>query len=164
MANVAIPIPTGADTNKIIVVDSAGDYQLVDASSADDQLVKVSSADTTSGYLDGKLIVGTNITLTKGNVGADETLEITSTGATIPTPAQNGSFLVKNTNGTFTLLDGVSGPPMRWDSPNSRFLWTGQIEFTGAFNYNNGSIVNFLDALGVQDAFIANQSGGSFSN
>ena len=162
VANVAIPIPTGADTNKIIVVDSAGDYQLVDASSADDQLVKVSSADTTSGYLDGKLIAGTNITLTKGNVGADETLEISSTGATIPTPALDGSFLVKNTNGTFTLLDGVSGPPMRWDSPNSRFLWTGQIEFTGAFNYNNGSIVNFLDALGVQDAFIANQSGGAF--
>ncbi len=81
VANVAIPIPTGADTNKIIVVDSAGEYQLVDASSADDQLVKVSSADTTSGYLDGKLIAGTNITLTKGNVGADETLEISSTGA-----------------------------------------------------------------------------------
>ena len=162
VANVAIPIPTGADTNKIIVVDSAGDYQLVDASSADDQLVKVSSADTTSGYLDGKLIAGTNITLTKGNVGADETLEISSTGATIPTPALDGSFLVKNTNGTFTLLDGVSGPPMRWDSANSRFLWTGQIEFTGAFNYNNGSIQNFLDASGVQDAFIANQSGGAF--
>ena len=162
VANVAIPIPTGGDTNKIIVVDSAGDYQLVDASSADDQLVKVSSADTTSGYLDGKLIAGTNITLTKGNVGADETLEISSTGATIPTPALDGSFLVKNTNGTFTLLDGVSGPPMRWDSANSRFLWQGQLDFTGAYNLTNGSIQNFLDASGVQDAFIANQSGGAF--
>jgi hypothetical protein len=163
VANVAIPIPTGGDTNKIIVVDSAGDYQLVDASSADDQLVKVSSADTTSGYLDGKLIAGTNITLTKGNVGADETLEISSTGATIPTPALDGSFLVKNTNGTFTLLDGVSGPPMRWDSANSRFLWQGQLDFTGAYNLTNGSIQNFLDASGVQDAFIANQSGGGLT-
>ena len=78
------------------------------------------------------------------------------------TPALNGSFLVKNTNGTFTLLDGVSGPPMRWDSANSRFLWQGQLDFTGAYNLTNGSIQNFLDALGVQDAFIANQSGGAF--
>ncbi len=79
------------------------------------------------------------------------------------TPALNGSFLVKNTNGTFTMLDGVSGPPMRWDSPNSRFLWTGQLDFTGAFNINSGSIVNFLDGSNLQDAYIANAAGSALT-
>jgi len=88
---------------------------------------------------------------------------VDASAVNIPTPALNGSFFVKNTNGTYTMLDGVSGPPMRWDSANSRFLWQGQLDFTGAYNLTNGSIQNFLDASGVQDAFIANQSGGGLT-
>ena len=38
----------------------------------------VSSNDTTPGYLDGKLLAGTGITLTEGNDGGDETLTIAS--------------------------------------------------------------------------------------
>jgi len=51
--------------------------------SADEQgggLVKVSSNDTTAGYLLGKLVAGTNITLTEGSDGGNETLTIASTG------------------------------------------------------------------------------------
>lgn len=47
--------------------------------SADEQgggLVKVSSNDTTAGYLNGKLVAGTNITLTEGTDGGNETLSI----------------------------------------------------------------------------------------
>jgi hypothetical protein len=40
--------------------------------------VKVSSNDTTPGYLNGKLIAGTNITLTEGSDGSNETLTISS--------------------------------------------------------------------------------------
>lgn len=39
-------------------------------------LVKVSSNDTTPGYLNGKLVAGTNVTLTENNDGSNETLTI----------------------------------------------------------------------------------------
>lgn len=41
---------------------------------------KVSSGDTTPGYLFSKLVAGANITLTKNNPGANETITISSTG------------------------------------------------------------------------------------
>ena len=47
-----------------------------------DEKVKASSADTTADYLENKLTAGSGITLTKLNPGADEEIEITSTGDT----------------------------------------------------------------------------------
>lgn len=41
-----------------------------------DELVKISGNDTTAGYLNGKLIAGTNVTLTENNDGGNETLTI----------------------------------------------------------------------------------------
>ena len=46
--------------------------------------VKVSTNDTTPGFLNGKLVAGTNITLTEGSDGGDETLTAALSG-TIPT-------------------------------------------------------------------------------
>ena len=43
--------------------------------------VKVSSNDTTAGFLNGKLVAGTNITLTENNDGGNETLTITGAAA-----------------------------------------------------------------------------------
>jgi len=45
-----------------------------------DEKVKISSNDTTAGYLNGKLVAGSNITLTENNDGGNETLTIASTG------------------------------------------------------------------------------------
>ena len=45
-----------------------------------DGKAKVSSNDTTSGFLNGKLIAGSGISLTENNDGANETLTIASTG------------------------------------------------------------------------------------
>ena len=42
--------------------------------------IKVSSNDTTPGYLNGKLVAGSNITLTEGTDGGNETLSIAATG------------------------------------------------------------------------------------
>jgi hypothetical protein len=54
------------------------------AISADtDSLVKVSSNDTTAGFLNGKIVAGTGISLTENNNGSNETLTITSSGATL---------------------------------------------------------------------------------
>ena len=41
-----------------------------------DSLVKVSSNDTTAGYLNGKLVAGTNVSFTENNNGGNETLTI----------------------------------------------------------------------------------------
>ncbi len=64
---------------------SGGDMQLTDDANGtitltDTAKVKVSSNDTTRGYLNGKLVAGTNITLTENNDGANETLTIAATG------------------------------------------------------------------------------------
>lgn len=42
-----------------------------------DELAKVSSNDTTAGYLNGKLVAGSGISLTENNNGSNETLSIT---------------------------------------------------------------------------------------
>ncbi len=52
--------------------------------------VKVSSNDTTAGFLNGKLVAGTNITLTEGSDGGDETLTIASAAQAI-TATANGA-------------------------------------------------------------------------
>lgn len=49
-------------------------------SAATDEKAKVSSNDTTPGYLNGKLVAGTNVTLTENNNGGDETLTISAAG------------------------------------------------------------------------------------
>jgi len=46
-----------------------------------DQAVKVSSNDTTAGFLNGKLVAGSNVTLTEGSDGSNETLTIAASGA-----------------------------------------------------------------------------------
>jgi len=54
------------------------------AISADtDSLVKVSSNDTTAGFLNGKLVAGSNISFTEGSDGGNETLTIAGSGASL---------------------------------------------------------------------------------
>lgn len=53
----------------------------VNISGFDSNQVKVSSNDTTAGYLNGKLVAGSNITLTENNDGGNETLTISSTAS-----------------------------------------------------------------------------------
>jgi hypothetical protein len=55
----------------------AGGNTFVDlANAATDEKAKVSSNDTTPGFLNGKLVAGTNVTLTENNNGGNETLTI----------------------------------------------------------------------------------------
>jgi hypothetical protein len=77
-------------------------------------LVQVSAADTTPDYLEGKLVAGTNVTLTKNNTGADETITIAATGGgSSSTCLQNGTSTVciDDLNGsiTFTLAGNAAG-------------------------------------------------------
>lgn len=67
-----------AQAGKAVTVktDESG-LQFTDISGSGN-LVKVSSTDSTSGYLQQKIVAGTNISLTKQNVGDNETLKIDS--------------------------------------------------------------------------------------
>ena len=48
-----------------------------------DALAKVSSNDTTAGFLNGKLVAGSNISFTEGSDGGNETLTIAGSGASL---------------------------------------------------------------------------------
>ncbi|MDD5342780.1 MAG: hypothetical protein PHI73_05620, partial [Patescibacteria group bacterium] len=85
-----------------------------------DELAKVSANDTTAGYLNGKLVAGSNITLTELNNGANETLQISATGGSADnlgnhTATQNlkmSGFWVSNDGGdegVFVKTDGNVG-------------------------------------------------------
>jgi hypothetical protein len=63
-----------ADTGAIWTIDNL--TAPVISASGTDELSKVSSNDTTAGYLNGKLIVGTNTVFTENSDGGNETLTI----------------------------------------------------------------------------------------
>lgn len=65
-----------------VIVYDGTNYQLLNPSLTLDEKIKVSSNDTTAGYLDAKLLAGSNITLTVGNEGVNETLTISGNTST----------------------------------------------------------------------------------
>ena len=71
-----ITIPAGATITNNGTANGFG--------SADTEKVKVSSNDTTAGFLNGKLVAGTNVTFTETNDGGNETLSIAATDNSIP--------------------------------------------------------------------------------
>lgn len=82
--------------------------------SGSDESVKVSANDTTSGFLNGKLVQGTNITFTENNDGGNETLTISATGGggSALEVEDNGSSLTTNASKInfvgFTLTEPVA--------------------------------------------------------
>lgn len=75
------------------------------ASSGADEKVKVTAADTTAGYLNQKIVAGSNVIVTVINPGANEQYEIASTGGGLG----GGAFQIDQTpdNGTYGLLAGA---------------------------------------------------------
>jgi hypothetical protein len=70
----------GAESDQYIDLPSTGGTISTGGGADGNDLVKVSSNDTTAGYLNGKLVAGTNITLTEGSDGGNETLTIAASG------------------------------------------------------------------------------------
>ena len=77
-------VPSGSNITINSGASIVNDGTATGFGSVDTEKVKVSSNDTTAGFLNGKLVAGTNITLTEGTDGGNETLTATLSG-TIPT-------------------------------------------------------------------------------
>jgi hypothetical protein len=74
-----------------------------------DEKAKVSANDTTAGFLNGKLVAGTNITLTENNNGANETLTIAAAGGVTGfTGSQNTASPNNTVNASRLLVDATS--------------------------------------------------------
>jgi hypothetical protein len=80
----------------------------ISGGSATDEKAKVSANDTTAGYLNGKLVAGTNITLTENNDGSNETLTIAASGAAsrweILTDGSLDGFIWAEDGGVYSLI------------------------------------------------------------
>ena len=81
---------TPADADLIIIEDSAASnvkkkVQVGNLPGSSDVNAKVSANDTTTGFLNGKLTAGSNVTLTEQNDGGDENLDIAVPDATTTT-------------------------------------------------------------------------------
>lgn len=106
----------------------AGDTTIVQVVGTD-ELAKVSSNDTTAGYLNGKLVAGTGISLTENSDGGNETLTITNTGGGTLADhdhsgdaGDGGTFDAANltsgaaTDGHVLTADGAGGTA--WEAPS----------------------------------------------
>jgi len=101
-----ITIPAGATITNNGTANGFG--------SADTEKVKVSSNDTTAGFLNGKLVAGTNISLTEGSDGGNETLTAALSGtiatAQITDDAITLAKMAPGTDGNLITYD-TSGNP-----------------------------------------------------
>lgn len=118
-------------TNIDLQVTDGANPTLTISSTATDENVKVSADDTTPGFLNGKLVGGSGITLTEGNGGGDETLTI----AAPETLTTKGDVLVHNGTSETRLPVGSSGQYLTSDA-NDNLLWANPPEGDQLFNSN----------------------------
>jgi len=101
-----ITIPAGATITNNGTANGFG--------SADTEKVKVSSNDTTAGFLNGKLVAGTNISLTEGSDGGNETLTAALTGtigtSQIADDAVTLAKMAPGTDGNIISYDASGNP------------------------------------------------------
>ncbi len=164
---------TMQEGSNISLSATSGPNATLTISSTDtDENVKVSSDDTTPGFLNGKLVGGTGITLIEGNGGANETLTINAP----ETLTTKGDVLYHNGTGEIRLPVGSSGQYLTSDSSNN-LLWANPPEGDQLFNSNvllnayrigenlnlsvskmaDGTVDAFSDVTGVDAAASTNE-------
>lgn len=128
-----------------------------------DQLVKITSADTTANYLQPKLIAGTNISITKNNPGANETLTISSTG--IISSDEKVKVSITDTSAGFLLDKLVAGTNITLTQISPGANESTAISVTGLTSSsvglgnvtNNLQVINAGGAVSIQEDILANR-------
>ena len=125
-ASDTINVPSGAtlNINSGATITNNGTASGFDTDTNDK--VKVSTNDTTPGFLNGKLVAGTNISLTEGSDGGNETLTAALSGTI--TPSDNTVTLAKmapGTDGNIISYD-TSGNPVAVATGNDGQVLTSQ--------------------------------------
>ncbi len=129
-----------------------------------DEKAKVSANDTTAGFLNGKLVAGTNMVLVEGNDGGDETLTLNATGGageanTVSNQGAGGVGVFKQKTGVdFELRNinaGSNKVAVTLDAPNNEI----DIDVSEA-NLNMANLImariagsTFSSVQHVQDSF-----------
>lgn len=80
---------TDNETYWVLVATTPTWKELTSTGLGTDELAKVSVNDTTAGYLNGKIVAGSNVQLTENNDGGNETLTISATNTTDHTQLSN---------------------------------------------------------------------------
>ena len=118
-----------------------------------DVKVLVSSNDTTAGYLNGKLVGGTNVTLTEGSDGGNETLTIASTdtdttytaGATLSLATTTFSLNLGNAN-EWTKTQNFNSTSLTFDATQDWDLAANQVcDLTLTANTTFDAPTNMMD-------------------
>ena len=120
-----------------------------------DELSKVSSNDTTAGYLNGKLVAGTNVTFNERNDAGNETLEISSSGGGL-TP-HGLADVVNHTGSTLAELNTLVSDATLIDTADSRLSddRDPNLHGLGDATRHSGSTLAELNAL-ISDANLDN--------
>ncbi len=103
--------------------------------------VKIDGADTTADYLATKLLAGSNINLTVGNVGGNETLTIDSTSVAT-NPGGSDTYVQYNDGGVFG-----GDANFTWDKTTQLLTVTGAATVTGVLTLTRS---NFTTSSGNQ--------------
>ncbi len=117
-----------------------------------DEKTKVSNNDTTAGYLNGKLIAGTNIAFTENNDGSNETLTINASSANTTV----------TTHATYTpaYLTGGNAPETTiaiWDSVSDgafQITIDGVARSITGLNFNSPAVTSMAEVAAVIQAGI----------
>ncbi len=127
-----------------------------------DEKTKVSANDTTSGYLNGKLVAGTGVTLTETNNGGNETLVIAATGA----GDDWGDGVIHHLGGSISTGDGTLLDPLFVPNIDIAVTDTSDINLTltgdGLMTpFTISGVVNEGDPLPVYDSGVVGTTANS---
>lgn len=122
---------TGQGGKGVRVKSDVSGLEFYTISGSTDELVKISANDTTAGYLNGKLLAGTGISLTENNNGANETLTIASSVTQYTDALARASISetitgidYNNSTGVFSLSTGYVIPTTIEESNwNTAYNW-----------------------------------------
>lgn len=104
---------TGLVDGDVLIYNGTSQLWEPDTIAITDELLKISAADTTSGFLEDKIVAGADISITKNNTGANETLTIANTNPNVDqnifetVAGDTGSTTASSTTTTLTFSGGV---------------------------------------------------------